>query len=67
MNIQLVMEMLDLIMALANSVLKKNGPAMDYVAVTGTLMLIAQKADQVYRQYTGQPLDQSLIKGENPV
>jgi len=67
MNLQLVMQMLDLIMTLVNAVVKKNGTGMDYAAVSGTLMLIVEKAYQVYQQHTGQPMDLSFIKGENPV
>ena len=67
MNLKLLMQILDLVLALANSATGKNGAGMTYLAVTNTVVQIIQKANQVYEQHTGQPLDPSLIKGENPV
>ena len=67
MNVQLVMQILDLVLTLANSVVKKNGPGMTYLTVSDTLVQIVQKTSQVYQQHTGQPLDPSLITGEAPV
>jgi hypothetical protein len=67
MNIQLVMQILNLVQALASSFLKQNSKGMTYMAISATLVQIAQITNQVYEQHTGKPMDLSLIKGENPV
>ena len=67
MNIILVMNILDLVSALANSVLKTGSPGMNYAQVSNTLVQIVQKALQVYQEHTGAPMDLTLIKGESLV
>ncbi len=65
MNIDLMLEILDLALAVANRQLHANVKGDPFFE--DTLLEIIQKAAQAYQAHTGEPLDLLLIKAEDPV
>jgi hypothetical protein len=62
MNADLVFEIVDLALSLAES--QVHGTTSTDLTVAQTLVQIAQKSSAAYQQHTGEPLDPSLIKPE---
>ena len=61
MNLDLVLEIAEIALSIANSVM--NG-SQTGSARTAALLQILQKGAQAYQQQTGQPLDPALIQAE---
>lgn len=64
MNINLMLEIADLALAVGDQQLNAAFKGDSFFETA--LVQIIQKAVQAYQDYTGQPLDPSLIKPENP-
>ena len=64
MNVNLVIEIATLALAIADRQTARNLKGDPFYEET--LLEIIQKAAQAYRDHTGEPLDPSLIKAEDP-
>ena len=65
MNSDLVFEILELGVSLVREVATNNSK--DNLSLEETLIELAQRTDQAYEDHTGQPLDPSLIRNEDPI
>ena len=65
MNMTLILEILQLVLALAQAQLK--GQSGQDLAIGQILLQIIQKGAQAYQLHTGEPLDMSLIQPEAEV
>ena len=64
MNVNLVIEIATLALAIADRQTNRNLKGDTFYEES--LLEIIQKAAQAYRDHTGEPLDPSLIKAEDP-
>ena len=64
MNLDLVIEIAELAISIANNALNGTQPASQ---VTATLLKILKRGTLVYQQHTGQALDPKLIHAEDTV
>jgi len=65
MNPSLAFEIAELALSLARR--QAGGNVQQHATVVDTLLKIMQKGAQAYREHTGEALDPSLIRAEEPV
>jgi hypothetical protein len=65
MNPQLLFNIAELALSLAKG--QTTGNVRDHAAAAETLMEIIRKSAEAYKQHTGELLDPSLIRAEEPV